>query len=137
MVDAAGTTVYAYTSFGALLSEDGPWADDTVSYTYDNGRRRSGLTLLVPNASAWTQSYGYDNASRMTNIASPAGAFAYAYDATRQLQVNKLSLPNTSYITNTFDSVARLTGTYLKNSGNINLNSHKYSYNTGNCYELF
>ncbi len=132
MVDAAGTTVYAYTSFGALLSEDGPWANDTVSYTYDNGRRRSGLTLLAPNASAWTQNYGYDSASRMTNITSPAGAFAYAYDATRQLQVKKLTLPNTAYISNTFDSVARLTGTYLKNSGNTNLNSHQYSYNAGN-----
>ena len=132
MVDAAGTTVYGYTSFGALLSEDGPWANDTVSYTYDNGRRRSSLTLLAPNASAWTQSYGYDSASRMTNITSPAGAFTYAYDATRQLQVNKLTLPNTAYITNLYDTVARLTGTYLKNSGDTNLNSHQYSYNVGN-----
>ncbi len=48
MVDAAGATVFNYSSFGALLSEDGPWANDTVSYTYDNGRRRSGLTLLSP-----------------------------------------------------------------------------------------
>ena len=132
MVDAAGTTVYGYTSFGALLSEDGPWANDTVSYTYDNGRRRSSLTLLAPNASAWTQSYGYDSASRMTNITSPAGVFTCAYDATRQLQVNKLTLPNTAYITNLYDTVARLTGTYLKNSGDTNLNSHQYSYNVGN-----
>jgi len=38
-------------------------------------------------------------------------------------------LPNTSYITNTFDSVARLTGTYLKNSSNATNNSHVYIYN--------
>jgi len=38
--------------------------------------------------------------------------------------IKKLSLPNTSYITNTFDSVARLTGTYLKNSSNATNNSH-------------
>ena len=132
MVDAAGTTVYGYTTFGALLSEDGPWANDTVSYTYDNGRRRSGLTLLAPNASAWTESYGYDGANRMTNVTSPAGVFAYAYDATRKLQVSKLTLPNTSYITNAFDSVARLTGTYLKNSGNSVLDSYTYAYNAGN-----
>ena len=68
----------------------------------------------------------------MTNLTSPAGAFTYAYDATRQLQVNKLTLPNTSYITNLYDTLARLTGTYLKNSGNTNLNSHQYSYNVGN-----
>jgi YD repeat-containing protein len=132
MVDAVGTTVYAYTSFGALLSEDGPWANDTVSYTYDTGRRRSGLTLLAPNASAWTQRYVYDAASRMTNITSPAGGFAYAYDATRQLQVKKLTLPNTAYVTNTFDSVARLLSTKLLNSGASILNSHSYAYNAGN-----
>ena len=39
---------------------------------------------------------------------------------------DKLALPNTSYITNTYDSVARLTGTYLKHSSNTNLNLHEY-----------
>ena len=53
MVDAAGTTRYGYTGFGAILSEDGPWETDTVTYGYDNGRRRSSLSLLQPNASDW------------------------------------------------------------------------------------
>lgn len=43
----------------------------------------------------------------------------------------KLLLPNTSYITNTYDNVARLTGTWLKNSTNGTLNSHAYTYNAG------
>jgi hypothetical protein len=34
MVDAVGTSRYTYTDFGALLSEDGPWDSDTVSYGY-------------------------------------------------------------------------------------------------------
>jgi len=46
--------------------------------------------------------------------------------------VKKLSLPNSAYITNTFDSVARMLSTTLKNSGNTNLNSHQYIYNPGN-----
>jgi len=62
MVDGMGTTAYSYTAFGALLSEDGPWASDTVTLSYDNGRRRSGLNLQAPNASDWVQSYGYDAA---------------------------------------------------------------------------
>ena len=37
--------------------------------------------------------------------------------------------PNGAAITNVFDSVARLTGTYLQNSGHTNLNYHTYSYN--------
>jgi len=45
MVDAAGTTVYGYSSGGFLASEDGPWDNHTISYTYAN-RLRSGLNLL-------------------------------------------------------------------------------------------
>jgi RHS repeat-associated protein len=128
MVDAAGTTKYSYTNFGALLSEDGPWDNDTVNYTYEN-RRRSGLSLLQPNASPWSQSFGYDGANRLTSVASPAGSFGYGYDSTRQMQVGKLNLPNGAYITNTFDTVARLLSTSLKNSTNGILNSHRYGYN--------
>ena len=54
MVDAVGTTVYSYDGASQLLSEDGPWASDTVSYTYNN-RLRNGLSLSAPNASAWTE----------------------------------------------------------------------------------
>jgi YD repeat-containing protein len=41
MVDAAGTTRYAYTDFGALLSEDGPWDNDTLTYGYTTNRMRN------------------------------------------------------------------------------------------------
>ena len=34
MVDAVGTTVFGYDANGLLGSEDGPWANDTVSYGY-------------------------------------------------------------------------------------------------------
>ena len=36
MVDVVSTTTYSYDAAGPILSEDGPCADDTVSYTYDN-----------------------------------------------------------------------------------------------------
>jgi len=75
-----------------FLSEDGPWSDDSVNYTYNN-RLRSGLSLLAPNGSPWTQSYSYDPAKRLTSITSPAGTFAYAYDAQRSTLPTKLSLP--------------------------------------------
>ena len=45
--------------------------------------------------------------------------------------IKKLSLPGGSYITNTFDSVARLLSTSLKNSSNTVLNSHAYVYDLG------
>jgi YD repeat-containing protein len=82
MVDAAGTTKYGYDNAGQILSEDGPWSDDTVTYAYNN-RLRTSLSLLAPNADPWTQTYGYDGARRLTSTVSPAGSFSY----TRQVSV--------------------------------------------------
>src|ERR1700744_5631183 len=79
MIDAVGSTAYAYDAVGQLLSEGGLWSDDTVNYTYAN-RLRLGLSLEAPNASSWEQTYGYDSARRLTSITSPAGEFDYAYD---------------------------------------------------------
>ena len=129
MVDGVGTTTYGYDDVGQLLSEDGPWADDTVSYTYNN-RLRASVSVLAPNASPWTESYAYDAAKRLTNVTSAAGSFGYMYDPTRNLQVGRLTLPNGASITNAYDSVARLLSTTLKNSQLSALNSHQYSYNT-------
>ncbi|HRY51920.1 MAG TPA: hypothetical protein P5186_28140 [Candidatus Paceibacterota bacterium] len=46
-VDAAGTTRYGFTSAGRLSSEDGPYANDTVSYSYHASvpGLRTGLTV--------------------------------------------------------------------------------------------
>lgn len=131
MVDAAGTTKYTHTTAGLLETEDGPWDDDTVTYMYQN-RLRTGLGLAQPNASPWTQSYGYDGAKRMTSLASGAGAFTYAYDPVRHLQVGNLTLPGGAYITNAYDSVARLLSTVLKNSAGTALDSSAYTYNQAN-----
>jgi len=132
VLDAVGTTAYSYTDFGALLSEDGPWADDTVSYSYTSNRLRSGMTLLQPNATAWAQTYTYDNAARLTGITSPAGTFTYTYDPVNNMLVRKLALPNGSYITNGLDVLGRMTSTTLKNSSHAILNSHSYAYDDAN-----
>jgi RHS repeat-associated protein len=128
LVDAVGTTVYGYDAAGQVLSEDGPWSDDTVNYTYAN-RLRTGLSVQLPTGSAWTQGYGYDSARRLTSVDSQAGDFNYIYDPVELQRVDKLSLPNGAYITNSFDSVARLTGTWLLNSHGSNLDSYAYAYN--------
>jgi RHS repeat-associated protein len=127
MVDAIGTTTYNYTSAGQLQTEDGPWVDDAISYGYNN-RLRTSLNLSAPNASAWTESYGYDSAGRLTSVSSPAGSFSYVYDPLRNLQTGRLNLPNGAVITNKFDVVSRLLSTTLRNSTGALLNSHTYGY---------
>ena len=131
MVDAAGTTAYSYDAAGQILSEDGPWADDTVSYTYTN-RLRASVSVQAPSASPWTQGYGYDTAKRLTGVTSPAGSFAYAYDALRSTLPATVSLPNGAYITNTYDNVARLLSSTLTTSGQSTINSHSYQLNQAN-----
>lgn len=131
MVDGVGTTVYGYDSVGQLLSEGGLWPNDTVSYTYNN-RLRTGMNLLQPGASAWTQGYGYDSTRRLTSLTSPAGTFGYAYDPVKLLRVDGLTLPNGAHITNSYDNVARQVWTKLINSSGAVLDSASYAYNQGN-----
>ncbi|HEY3762423.1 MAG TPA: hypothetical protein VGN23_11815, partial [Verrucomicrobiae bacterium] len=128
MVDGVGTNAYTYNSAGELLSAGGLWADDTLSYTYQN-RARTQMNLNHLSGPAWTVSYSYDMALRMTNVTSPAGAFGYIFDKTKSLRVDEQTLPGGMYITNTFDSVARLLSTALK-GGSTNLDSEIYGYNT-------
>src|SRR5439155_5964784 len=126
------TNKYTYYAGGRLATEDGPWASDTVTYTYNTARLRSGLTLQQPTGS-WTNGLTYDAAHRLTNVTSQAGTFVYNYKVGQASRLPiKLSLPNSSYITNTYDSIARLTGTYLDNSSNTVLDKSEYLYNTGN-----
>ena len=127
MVDASGTTRYAYTSFGALSLEDGPWANDSVSYSYAN-HLRTGLNVEQPSASPLSVIYTYDSAKRLTRLSSWAGAFTYDYDPTLKLHFNRLGLPNGAYITNTFNAFGLMTATFLKNSAHAVLNSHEYAY---------
>jgi RHS repeat-associated protein len=128
MVDSVGVTRYTYDAVGQLLSEDGPWNNDTVNYTYSN-RLRSGMRITQPSASPWIQSYAWDGAKRLTNTASPAGSFGYTYDPVRHAQIQKLSLPNGVAITNSYDSVSRELNTVLINSAQAVLDSHQYGFN--------
>src|SRR6266853_5402718 len=120
-----------------FATEDGPWASDTVTNTYNN-RFRTALSLEQPTGT-WTNGFGYDEFARLTNVISPAGTSAYQYrditlasgDHTACELVARLNLPNTSYITNNQDGLGRLLSTILKTSGDVILNSHEYSYNDG------
>jgi len=127
MVDQSGTSVYSYTDAGLLQSEDGPWVNDVVSYTYNN-RLRSAMTVGLPSGSVLSTSYGYDAIKRLTNITSWAGTFVYGYSNNPATEVLKITLPNAAYIANTYDNVARELSTTLYNSSATALNTHTYLY---------
>ncbi len=134
MLDSVGTTRFGYNADGSLASEDGPWADDTVALGSQN-RLRSALTLANPNAAPWSETYAYDAMRRLTNIVSPVGAFGYSYSAGlngfagASRLVQRTSLPNAAYVTNSFDTLGRLSRTELRNSSHGVLGQHLYSLN--------
>jgi RHS repeat-associated protein len=65
----------------------------------------------------------------MTNVTSPAGSFGYSYPSANFQLPSAILLPNGAYITNSFDSVARLLSTKLLNSSAAILDSESYAYN--------
>jgi hypothetical protein len=121
-----GQAKCTYYAGGLLNTEDGPWTSDTVTNTYNNARMRSGLVLQQP-AGTWTNGFTWDAAHRLSTVVFAPGTFTYTYKVGQASSLPiKLSLPNSSYITNTYDNVARLSGTYLVNSGGTVLNKHEY-----------
>jgi RHS repeat-associated protein len=104
------------------------WTSFSVIY---NNRLRVGLGLQQPSG-AWTNGFGYDAAKRLADVVSPAGEFDYSYVPNALKLVQKIALPNSSYITNSYDGNARLLATKLITSGAAVLDSSAYIYDQGN-----
>jgi RHS repeat-associated protein len=126
MLDALGATAFSYTNSGPLQSENGPWVNDSVTYTLAQGLRTA--MSLNSQPSTLNFSYGYDTLWRMTNVVSPAGTFGYNYNSAVSPLVSRISLPNEAAITNGYDSLARLTRTALNNSSGQTLDAYSYLY---------
>jgi RHS repeat-associated protein len=119
------TNIFAYTKTGQLVSEDGPFDNDTVSYGYTSGHR----TSVGLNNESW--SYTYDSAWRLSEITNGARVFGYDY-GNPALGIRRLpaavALPNLASLTNHFDSLGRLAYTALLNrSGNV-LDGYSYAH---------
>jgi RHS repeat-associated protein len=122
MADPIGTTIFSNTPTGNLQSEAGPWSSSTLTYGYTHGLRTS-LSLNSLNFG-----YGYDSAWRLYTLSSPAGPFNYGYDAQRSALPITLTLPNSAWITNHYDSLARLDYTAMANQWGHVLDGYGYSH---------
>jgi len=127
---------------GLLYTEGGHWTNDVVTNTYLN-RMRTNLSLQQQTG-VWTNKFAYDAAKRLTNVTSQAGSFTNEYFAGvagasgySSRLIKRLLLPNTSIITNDYDSTGRQLGTWLRTSAGVNLDSATYGYNTANQRTTF
>lgn len=130
MTDVVGSHVFAYTN-GFLISEDGPWVSDKISYQYSH-LQRSKLTSenLLGNREI---SYRYDEAGRLSKLISPAGSFGYdyvtgAFGAQAGL-FQKLNLPGGGAISNSFEhTLGFLTKTALRSPAGSESLTNGYLY---------
>jgi RHS repeat-associated protein len=127
-VDLAGTHQFTYNSAGLLASEDGPWADDTILYTYTN-RMPASAGLQGTWAGSWSQAYGYDHGLRLTNMTSAAGPFGYNYQAGKPALLNRLSLPSGPYVDYGFDHMDRLTNQVCRAAGGAVIDAYGRLFN--------
>jgi RHS repeat-associated protein len=84
MTDGTGLTTYAYNAItvpatlgaGRLASVDGPLADDTITFGYDELGRATNRSI---NSTANAASAQYDSIGRMQSVTNVLGTFAYSY----------------------------------------------------------
>jgi YD repeat-containing protein len=93
MVDGIGTTLYTYHPVGQpgatkVATVDGPLANDTIAYTYDELGR---VTNRAINGVGVT--WAFDSLGRLTTETNLLGAFTYAYDGVTS-RVATVAYPN-------------------------------------------
>ncbi len=110
IVDGVGTTSYRYNPITTLLeSIDGPYANDTQTYHYDDLNRINKFTI---DGSDNNTEYAYDDLNRLSDIIVGGKIWHYDYFANSDL-VSTLTLPSGVKTSYTRDAVIRLNS--LKN----------------------
>jgi RHS repeat-associated protein len=110
-------------------AEDGPFASDMVTNVYWS-RLRTNLTLIQPTG-VWSNLFAYSSLNRLQSVASPAGTFTYTY-ADPSTRMTYLNLPSGAYVYDQYDTMSRLTNSFLFNSSQTPLDGHVYQYDREN-----
>ena len=125
MSDGLGAWAYGYNANSALTSEDGPWANDTLTYAYDTRGRRTGLTP----AGGTALTYVYDALDRLTRVQFGAAAYVYGYTGANPL-VARLTRPNGSVTTYQYTALQQLAELTNKTAAGAILTRRQIAYNT-------
>lgn len=139
VTDEAGLWQYGYypvpalapapTQLGAtqVSTVDGPLANDTLGFTYDELGRRRSRTLA-----STTLGWDYDLLGRTSQHTTPMGAFTFGYDGgtSRLLSVLYPSGQSTTYSYRPPSQDLRLEHIYNRKPGGAQLSHFAYTYDT-------
>jgi RHS repeat-associated protein len=101
---------------------DGPWANDTLTYTYDD----LGRIVSAQLQNGQTTGHEYDDLGRLTKVKVGTKEYIYQYDGVSPL-IKKLTRPNTVATSYGYDSLNRLSS--QTSAGATAINSFSFSYN--------
>ncbi|MFZ5453880.1 MAG: RHS repeat-associated core domain-containing protein [Thermodesulfobacteriota bacterium] len=122
--NAVGTYTYEYDANSRLVSVDGPWDNDKITYQYDALGRRIAMTREKGQAAA----YAYDEYNRLTAVNAGGDLYYYTYTGVNPL-VRSLTRPNGARTTFQYDALQRLTQMTTKNIAGVLINSYSYTFN--------
>ena len=132
MVDGNGTTTYSYVAAGTngagqLASVNGPFTNDTISYTYDELGRV--LTRMLNGTGA---EITYDALGRPSQLEFPIGALDYTYvgHTGRRASVTYPNDQTTAYSYLDDEHDFRLQTIHHKNPSAATLSKFDYTYDT-------
>jgi RHS repeat-associated protein len=135
MIDGSGTTTYGYNPIsltptlgaGQLGSIDGPLANDTITFGYDELGRAINRSI---NGAANSQSWAFDSLGRLSGNTNKLGGFAYTYvGVTNRLQTLGYPVGGSSRATANY--------TYLDNLEDNRLQEIKNLTSTGALLSQF
>jgi RHS repeat-associated protein len=121
--DGVGVHTYAYDAASRVITNDGPWANGTVTYAYDALGRATNVLVEGSSPIGYTR----DALGRLTGVNIGPGSFLYAYGNASHL-VRQLTRPNGSFTTYQYDSLNRLTGVSNQRSTGEILSQFLYTY---------
>lgn len=121
VADGTGTTTYSHDVVGRVTGVDGPTGD--VGYAWDAVGRLTELTY--PSGSAVT--YGYDDASRLTQVMDWQGR-EFGYSWTADGQVDSLTYPNGVVTDYAHDEAGQVLGIETQDAASADLLQLGYAY---------
>jgi RHS repeat-associated protein len=126
-----GTHTFAYDLLGRTTSIDGPWTDDTLTWTYNDANRQ--VTRTATGAEGpYSETTTTDAFGRIASMLNPLGTFTWNYTGTdpRPGSITHSGGFNTEFKYATLNNGGRLTELISKLPGGATISKHSYTHDT-------